>query len=162
MGYSICASLVGRHCGERADGISHIGAPEGGHVRRVTVDAVVHAACEELVEPVSIEVAAFDVADFVAGIELEQAKKLLESRDAESRRSEKVLQKEEKKMSEELPKIVDSYFRKTKLKTEETAFHEKKDKNKKTNQGGSYLRKKKKYKNPKTRGDKKLNMGKRK
>mgnify|MGYP004362513065 CR=1 FL=1 len=34
------------------------------------------------------------------------------------------------------------------------AFHEKKEKNKKTNQGGSYLRKMKKYKNPKTRGDK--------
>ena len=63
---------------------------------------------------------------------------------------------------EERPKIVDKYYRKTKLKTEETAFHEKKDKNKKTNQGGSYLRKKKKYKNPKTRGDKKLNKGKRK
>lgn len=63
---------------------------------------------------------------------------------------------------EELPVIVDKYFRKTKLKTEETAFHEKKDKNKKTNQGGSYLRKKKKYKRPKTRGDKKLNKGKRK
>ncbi len=63
---------------------------------------------------------------------------------------------------EERPKIIDKYYRKTKIKTEETAFHEKKDKNKKTNQGGSYLRKKKKYKNPKTRGDKKLNKGKRK
>jgi len=58
---------------------------------------------------------------------------------------------------EERPVIVDKYHRKVKMKTEETAFHEKKDKNKKTNQGGSYLRKKKKYKNPKTRGDKKLN-----
>lgn len=65
-------------------------------------------------------------------------------------------------ISEERPKVVDKYFRSTKLKTEETAFHEKKDKNKKTNQGGSYLRKKKKYKNPKTRGDKKLNKGKKK
>jgi ATP-dependent RNA helicase RhlE len=37
------------------------------------------------------------------------------------------------------------------------AFHEKKDKNKKTNQGGSYLRKKKKYKKPKTKGDKNFN-----
>jgi len=37
------------------------------------------------------------------------------------------------------------------------AFHEKKDKNKKTNQGGSYLRKKKKYKKPKTKGDKTFN-----
>jgi ATP-dependent RNA helicase RhlE len=63
---------------------------------------------------------------------------------------------------DERPVIVDGYFRKVKRKTEETAFHEKKDKNKKTNQGGSYLRKMKKYKNPKTRGDKKLNQGKRK
>ncbi|PIE85951.1 MAG: DEAD/DEAH box helicase [Bacteroidia bacterium] len=37
------------------------------------------------------------------------------------------------------------------------AFHEKKAKNKKTNQGGSYLRKKKVYKKPKTRGDKNYN-----
>lgn len=34
------------------------------------------------------------------------------------------------------------------------AFHEKKEKNKKTNQGGSYLRKMKIYKKPQTRGDK--------
>ena len=63
---------------------------------------------------------------------------------------------------EERPKIVDKYFRSTKLKTEETAFHEKKEKNTKINQGGSYLRKMKKYKNPKTRGDKKMNKGKKK
>ena len=38
------------------------------------------------------------------------------------------------------------------------AFHEKKDKNKKTNQGGSYRREiTKKYKKPKTRGDKNYN-----
>jgi ATP-dependent RNA helicase RhlE len=37
------------------------------------------------------------------------------------------------------------------------AFHEKKEKNKKTNQGGSYLRKMKVYKKPKTRGDKNAN-----
>lgn len=38
------------------------------------------------------------------------------------------------------------------------AFHEKKDKNKKTNQGGSYSREiTKKYKKPKTRGDKNYN-----
>ncbi len=37
------------------------------------------------------------------------------------------------------------------------AFHEKKDKNKKTNQGGSYLRKMKKHKRPKTKGDKHFN-----
>lgn len=63
---------------------------------------------------------------------------------------------------DERPVIVDGYFHRTKIKTKETAFHEKKDKNKKTNQGGSYLRKKKKYKNPKTRGDKNMNIGKRK
>jgi len=37
------------------------------------------------------------------------------------------------------------------------AFHEKKEKNLKTNQGGSYLRKAKKHKRPKTRGDKNFN-----
>jgi len=37
------------------------------------------------------------------------------------------------------------------------AFHEKKLINTKTNQGGSYLRKKKKYKKPKTKGDKNFN-----
>ena len=37
------------------------------------------------------------------------------------------------------------------------AFHEKKEKNKKTNQGGSYLRKMKTYKKPKTKGDKYFN-----
>ncbi|MFY0601093.1 MAG: DEAD/DEAH box helicase [Cyclobacteriaceae bacterium] len=41
------------------------------------------------------------------------------------------------------------------------AFHEKKEKNKKVNQGGSYLRKAKKYKNPRTRGDKNMNKKKR-
>lgn len=42
------------------------------------------------------------------------------------------------------------------------AFHEKKDKNKKTNQGGSYRREMaKKYKKPKTRGDKNANRRKR-
>ena len=38
------------------------------------------------------------------------------------------------------------------------AFHEKKDKNKKTNQGGSYLRKGKKYKKRQTKGDKNFNQ----
>ncbi|TAJ11803.1 DEAD/DEAH box helicase [Marinilabiliaceae bacterium JC017] len=42
------------------------------------------------------------------------------------------------------------------------AFHEKKEKNKKTNQGGSYLRKMKVYKKPKTRGDKNFNRRKKK
>jgi ATP-dependent RNA helicase RhlE len=37
------------------------------------------------------------------------------------------------------------------------AFHEKKLENTKTNQGGSYLRKMKKYKKPKTKGDKNFN-----
>ena len=40
------------------------------------------------------------------------------------------------------------------IKIKGGAFHEKKEKNLKTNQGGSYLRKKKKYKKPKTKGDK--------
>ena len=47
-----------------------------------------------------------------------------------------------------------SYGKNIKKVVRGDAFHEKKDKNKKTNQGGSYLRKMKKYKNPKTRGDK--------
>lgn len=38
------------------------------------------------------------------------------------------------------------------------AFHEKLLKNTKVNQGGSYLRKKKKHKNPQTRGDKNFNQ----
>lgn len=43
------------------------------------------------------------------------------------------------------------------------SFHEKKEKNKKVNQGGSYKREiKKKYKKPKTRGDKNYNRRKRK
>jgi ATP-dependent RNA helicase RhlE len=37
------------------------------------------------------------------------------------------------------------------------AYHEKLEKNKKVNQGGSYLRKKKVYKKPQTRGDKGMN-----
>lgn len=43
------------------------------------------------------------------------------------------------------------------IKIKGGAFHEKKEKNKKTNQGGSYLRKRKKYKKPKTKGDKNFN-----
>jgi len=43
------------------------------------------------------------------------------------------------------------------IKSKGGAFHEKKEKNLKTNQGGSYLRKKKKYKKPKTKGDKNFN-----
>jgi len=45
-----------------------------------------------------------------------------------------------------------------KRKTSKGAFHEKKEKNKKVNLGGSYKRTiKKKYKKPKTRGDKNYN-----
>jgi len=47
-------------------------------------------------------------------------------------------------------------------RTAGAAFHEKKGKNLKTNQGGSYLRKMKTYKKPKTRGDKNFNKRKRK
>lgn len=42
------------------------------------------------------------------------------------------------------------------------AYHEKLEKNKKTNQGGSYLRKMKVYKKPQTRGDKNFNKRKKK
>jgi ATP-dependent RNA helicase RhlE len=48
------------------------------------------------------------------------------------------------------------------IKVKGGAFHEKKEKNKKTNQGGSYLRKRKKYKKPKTKGDKNFNRRNRK
>ncbi len=65
-------------------------------------------------------------------------------------------------ISEERPRIIESTNRNLKKITEEKAFHEKKDKNKKTNQGGSYLRKMKTYKKPKTRGDKNANKGKKK
>ena len=57
---------------------------------------------------------------------------------------------------EEKPKVIESTNRNLKKITEEKAFHKKKEKNTKTNQGGSYLRKKKIYKNPKTRGDKNM------
>ena len=43
------------------------------------------------------------------------------------------------------------------MKSSGGAFHEKKLKNTKTNQGGSYLRKKKKHKKPLTKGDKNFN-----
>ena len=63
---------------------------------------------------------------------------------------------------EERPKVIESTNRNLKKITGEKAFHEKKEKNTKTNQGGSYLRKMKKHKNPKTRGDKNINKVKRK
>jgi ATP-dependent RNA helicase RhlE len=65
-------------------------------------------------------------------------------------------------ISSERPRVVEVTNTKLKRITEERAFHEKKEKNKKTNQGGSYLRKMKKYKNPKTRGDKNSNNRKKK
>jgi ATP-dependent RNA helicase RhlE len=60
---------------------------------------------------------------------------------------------------EERPQIVDPKKPRPKTSREMRgpAFHEKKEKNKKTNQGGSYLRKMKVYKKPKTRGDKNIN-----
>lgn len=63
---------------------------------------------------------------------------------------------------EERPKILE-ISQKHKIKREPEgggAFHEKIEKNLKVNQGGSYLRKGKKYKKPKTRGDKNMNRGK--
>ncbi len=60
---------------------------------------------------------------------------------------------------EELPKGIEaSINRKSITKPPGQAFHEKKEKNKKTNQGGSYLRKAKKHKNPRRKGDKIFNM----
>ena len=63
---------------------------------------------------------------------------------------------------EERPKIVeiDTIRRRKNQEAEErgAAFHEKKEKNQKTNQGGSYRREiAKKYKKPKTKGDKNYN-----
>jgi len=55
---------------------------------------------------------------------------------------------------EERPDESGSYGKNIRRVVKGDAFHEKKEKNKKTNQGGSYLRKMKKYKKPKTRGDK--------
>jgi ATP-dependent RNA helicase RhlE len=62
---------------------------------------------------------------------------------------------------EEAPKEVIKLYQKQKSKefAPGPAYHEKKEKNKKTNQGGSYRREiAKKYKKPKTRGDKNYNM----
>jgi ATP-dependent RNA helicase RhlE len=56
---------------------------------------------------------------------------------------------------EELPSIVNkNYLKKTSLKNSGGAFHEKMEKNKKVNLGGSYKRDiKLKYKKPKSLGD---------
>lgn len=64
---------------------------------------------------------------------------------------------------EERPKIQEMSLQKHLTDTPGKATHEKKDKNKKVNMGGSYRREiAKKYKKPKTRGDKKFNQNKKK
>ena len=55
---------------------------------------------------------------------------------------------------ERVKKVKISQNRNLELAASGVAFHEKKEKNTKTNQGGSYLRKKKFHKNPRTKGDK--------
>jgi ATP-dependent RNA helicase RhlE len=56
---------------------------------------------------------------------------------------------------EERPKgVMPNPHRNLKVEPKGASFHEKTAKNKKTNQGGSYLRKGKQYKKPQTRGDK--------
>ena len=59
--------------------------------------------------------------------------------------------------SEERPIQAEHYNRNFKIVTPNSGFHEKKLKNTKTNQGGSYLRKKKIYKKPISKGDKGYN-----
>jgi len=64
-------------------------------------------------------------------------------------------------VAEELPKgfEINSPSKLPPLKEGGGAFHEKSEKNQKTNQGGSYKRLiKKKYKKPKTKGDKTFNL----
>jgi ATP-dependent RNA helicase RhlE len=64
-------------------------------------------------------------------------------------------------LPEERPKITDKKVHASQVKeVRGAAFHEKNDKNKKTNQGGSYLRKMKAHKKPITRGDKNINRSK--
>jgi ATP-dependent RNA helicase RhlE len=64
---------------------------------------------------------------------------------------------------EERPKITGHYNAGSKIKELNQAYHEKSEKNSKTNQGGSYKRKLAlKYKKPKTRGDKNFNRRKKK
>jgi len=64
--------------------------------------------------------------------------------------------------SEERPVIIEPIRQKIKQSDAGPAFHEKLEKNLKVNQGGSYLRKMKKYKRPLTRGDKIANLKKKK
>lgn len=63
------------------------------------------------------------------------------------------------KTPDERPQVIDKYSKnlKSSISNSGEAFHEKKLKNTKVNQGGSYLRKMKTYKKPKTRGDKNSN-----
>jgi len=64
----------------------------------------------------------------------------------------------EKLIPDERPKNPEiKYLKNPEIDSGGGAFHEKKLKNTKFNQGGSYLRKAKKYKRPKTRGDKNMN-----
>ena len=59
---------------------------------------------------------------------------------------------------EEKPRISQGYNPGSKLNIDENAYHDKKEKNTKSNQGGSYRRKlAQKYKKPKTKGDKNFN-----
>lgn len=60
---------------------------------------------------------------------------------------------------EESPRIINkNYLPETKKKTSGSGFHEKLEKNKKVNEGGSYRKKlAEKYKKPRTRGDKNFN-----
>lgn len=64
---------------------------------------------------------------------------------------------------EERPIVIETHNRTSKTDTTARGFHEKSEKNKQTNQGGSYRRElAKKYKKPKTRGDKNYNKNLRK
>jgi len=65
--------------------------------------------------------------------------------------------------TDERPRVINKYgAQKRTEKEEDASFHQKKLKNTKTNQGGSYLRKMKVYKTAKTRGDKISNLKKKK
>jgi len=70
-----------------------------------------------------------------------------------------VVEISEQLLPEERPRDKENFNRNTKTKEiSNSGFHEKSEKNKKTNQGGSYHRNlAKKYKKPKTRGDKNYN-----
>ena len=64
---------------------------------------------------------------------------------------------------DERPKITGHYNAGSKIKELNQGYHEKSEKNSKTNLGGSYRRKlAQKYKKPKTRGDKNFNRRKKK